>query len=499
MISLDLKEAYLHVSIVPQHRWFLRFALRDQRGFLRIYQWRVLPFGLATAPRLFTKLLAPVAAHLHLGNMSMCPYIDDIFHAQMSQEMVSATRDASVRLHLHLGFIINLAKSFLVPSQGMVHLGAWIDTFREIVMPTQNKVQEISSAAQELMSQGSATAAHLQSVVGLMASCHATVPLCLFHLRPISSLLKRKFKMNRDKVTKNIPLSPPVLEALQFWSDPSRLVEGVPLWFVPASQILTTDASNHGWGAVLDGRKCAGTWTHRVSLLHVNLLETMAVLRALQSFRRLLHPGVLLVQTDNTTVISYLNKMGGTRSHSLNQLAREITRWCLSRHRYASSRPSSRCGQCRSRQTVPSSIDPPDETGQVSGVVPEPGGSQPALSCGGEPSVDLFATSKNAKLPVFYSRSAEPSAWRGDALQAGWSKDLLYLLPPIPLLHLALHKIRREEAEVIAILPWWPRRGWFLLVLSLLVYLPVLLPVRSSLIKNPQHRDFPTQTSRPSG
>ncbi len=68
--------------------------------------------------RLFTKLLAPVAAHLHLGTMSMYPYIDDIFHAQMSQELVSATKDASVRLHLRVGFIINLAKSSLVPSQG---------------------------------------------------------------------------------------------------------------------------------------------------------------------------------------------------------------------------------------------------------------------------------------------------------------------------------------------------------------------------------------------
>ncbi len=148
---------------------------------------------------------------------------------------------------------------------------------------------------------------------------------------------------------------------------------------------------------------------------------------------------------------------------------------------HALSHPSSRGGQCRSRQIVPSSIDPPDEAGE-------------ACVCGSPP-VDLFATSDNAKLPVFHSRSAEPSVCRGDALQADWSKDLLYLFPPIPLLHLALHKIRREEAEVIAILPWWPRRGWFPLVLSLLVDLPVLLPVRSSLIRNPQglpHPDLKT-------
>ncbi len=32
---------------------------------------------------------------------------------------------------------------------------------------------------------------------------------------------------------------------------------------------------------------------------------------------------------------------------------------------------------------------------------------------------------------------------------------------PQPLLSLALHRVIRQEAQVIAIIPWWPRRGWF--------------------------------------
>ncbi len=59
MVSLYLKDAYFHVPIRPSHRNFLRFALKDQYGVLHVYQWGALPFGLATAPRLFTKLLAP--------------------------------------------------------------------------------------------------------------------------------------------------------------------------------------------------------------------------------------------------------------------------------------------------------------------------------------------------------------------------------------------------------------------------------------------------------
>ncbi len=62
---------------------------------------------------------------------------------------------------------------------------------------------------------------------------------------------------------------------------------------------------------------------------------------------------------------------------------------------------------------------------------------------------------------------------------------------PLHLLSLALRKVIREEAQVIAILPWWPRRGWFPLVLQLLVDLPVMLPERDSLLLALDGTEFP--------
>ena len=48
-VSIDLKDAYLHVPIHPSSRKLLRFVVNGN-----IYQFRVLPFGLSTAPRVFT-------------------------------------------------------------------------------------------------------------------------------------------------------------------------------------------------------------------------------------------------------------------------------------------------------------------------------------------------------------------------------------------------------------------------------------------------------------
>lgn len=51
-VTTDLKDAYFHISILPQHRKFLRFTFRG-----KAYQYRVLPFSLALSPHTFTKCM----------------------------------------------------------------------------------------------------------------------------------------------------------------------------------------------------------------------------------------------------------------------------------------------------------------------------------------------------------------------------------------------------------------------------------------------------------
>ncbi|KAL0149377.1 hypothetical protein M9458_055415, partial [Cirrhinus mrigala] len=49
-VTIELKDAYFHIQIIKRHRKFLRFAFKGKAN-----QYRVLPFGLALAPRTFTK------------------------------------------------------------------------------------------------------------------------------------------------------------------------------------------------------------------------------------------------------------------------------------------------------------------------------------------------------------------------------------------------------------------------------------------------------------
>ena len=53
--SIDLSGAYLHIPIHPNSRKYLRFCYKSQ-----VFQFNSLPFGLATAPQVFTMIVMEV-------------------------------------------------------------------------------------------------------------------------------------------------------------------------------------------------------------------------------------------------------------------------------------------------------------------------------------------------------------------------------------------------------------------------------------------------------
>ena len=63
--------------------------------------------------------------------------------------------------------------------------------------------------------------------------------------------------------------------------------------------------------------------------MHINALELKAILLVLQVFTPLLQGKHIKVYCDNTTAISYVNEVGGTKSFPCNEFAINIWDWCL--------------------------------------------------------------------------------------------------------------------------------------------------------------------------
>lgn len=69
--KVNLKDAYLTVQIHHSHMGYLRFFWKG-----KAYKFVCLPFGLASVPRTFTKILKPVTNFLKSQGVKMVVYID---------------------------------------------------------------------------------------------------------------------------------------------------------------------------------------------------------------------------------------------------------------------------------------------------------------------------------------------------------------------------------------------------------------------------------------
>src|SRR5437762_849652 len=63
---------YLHVPIANSSQHLLQFSWEN-----RFYRFRALPFGLSSAPWVFTKILRPVVEHCRSCGIRLMAYLDD--------------------------------------------------------------------------------------------------------------------------------------------------------------------------------------------------------------------------------------------------------------------------------------------------------------------------------------------------------------------------------------------------------------------------------------
>jgi glucan phosphoethanolaminetransferase (alkaline phosphatase superfamily) len=68
---------FFHVLLYPVFRQFFGIASLDSLGNEHFYVFNVLPFGLATAGFVITRLTKPVQAFLHSKGIRFSIYIDD--------------------------------------------------------------------------------------------------------------------------------------------------------------------------------------------------------------------------------------------------------------------------------------------------------------------------------------------------------------------------------------------------------------------------------------
>ena len=484
MVSLNVKDAYLQVPMHPDSRKYLRFMVGG-----KVYQFKVLCFGLSTAPQVFTRVMAPVSAILHRMGVRLRRYLDDwLLQASSRREQVLLALKTVLRLCRSLGIVVNWEKSQVIPTQQMIYLGVILDSTTFRASPALKRVEKLLSIGDVFLSCVSQPASSWLELLGVLSSMIQLVLGGRLRMRSLQLALRRQWDYADQ--SQLVEWSPVIRQDLSLWLDRDRLELGISLEQVSPQLKLWSDASDVGCGAHLDEQVASGLWAPEEVEPSINARELLAIERALLWFAPHLVGSSVAVFAYNSTTISYLRNQGGTHSSFLNSIAQRILRWAedlsvvispqfiMGKHNVladALSRPNQILGsEWMLKQEVFGDL------------------------CRRWPvSIDLFATFQNHRCSIYFSPYHDHNALEMDALLQDWNGWQAYAFPPWSLIPAVLKKLRSSSGVLLTIIaPYWPQRPWFTDLLDLVVDGLVALPQSRDLLRQPHFHRFHLGVSR---
>ena len=249
----------------------LRLCHRSQ-----VFQFTSLPFGLATAPQVFTMIVKEVKLMALSRGLRLHQYLDDWLIRSQSQEEAQVNTQAVVDLTQSLGWIINQEKSDLKPTQVFSFVGYDYQLDSARVKPTQERWLKHQDLILRLKSKHVLTARCLMSLIGLLASMEKMVPEGRRHMRPFQFHLKEhwRYAQSLDSLFSWTETSSTHLER---WQNPTNVMRGADLHSKDYSIQLFNRRLKRRFGCSLWTNLYKGSVVRQGKRLHINFLELKAV------------------------------------------------------------------------------------------------------------------------------------------------------------------------------------------------------------------------------
>ncbi|KAI5732180.1 hypothetical protein M8J77_022795 [Diaphorina citri] len=245
-------------------------------------------------------------------------------------------------------------------------------------------------------------------LIGYLSFAAFVIPLGKLHFRRIQ-WSSRHLPKTRPLHLSRIP--PQALTQIQWWS--AALHRSSPIFPQAPQVFVSTDASNSGWGAIVDNHSLGGVWSDHQEMWHINLKEMFAVRSALERKLPVLQDKVVLIQSDNQTVVSYIHKEGGTKSFKLLREVEALFDLAV-RHnitlmaRYIPGKFNTWADSLSRQKELPDWHLLPEVTQHI-------------FAQWGVPEIDLFATANSAVVPRFAALSTlDHQAMFVDAFSRKW-------------------------------------------------------------------------------
>ena len=247
LFKFDLKSGYHHVDIHPDYHTYLGFQW-ETKGMACYYVFTVLPFGLATACYLFTKIMRPLIRYWRGRGFKAIIYLDDGIVAVRGRQK-ALVESTWVKEDIEkAGFIINVEKSVWNPSQTMEWLGFQIDLSVGEFSVLASKIDALKLRLLEVKDAKCIPARKLASLIGKIISMSLA-------LGPVTRLMTRNLYavLNcRLAWCHKFTLSNEAYQELHFWLSEITKFNGRHIWPKPSAvRVAYSDASATGYGGYL--------------------------------------------------------------------------------------------------------------------------------------------------------------------------------------------------------------------------------------------------------
>ena len=327
----------------------------------------------------------------------------------------------------------------------------------------------------------------LASILGNFTWAIPSIPFAQSHYRSMQRFyIEQAHRFNRD-LNSSCMLSPDARADLEWWVVNLESINGKRFFPSEPDLEIYSDTSLSGWGAFCNGIRTRGPWTTEDSLRHINELELLGALYAIQSFASASSKIAIRLFLDNATAVCYVNNCGGTKSSKLTSVAKSLALFCEERNILVEA--VYLAGELNTIADKESRASTDSSDWRLEPSIFN------RISCLRLVDIDLFASAWNTQLPYFCSWRPQPGASAVNAFSFNWSTCSGYAFPPFSLIFKCLEKVRRERACLCLVCPVWPSQPWFPILLELSCDVLLLLPSTPDLLTSPQGLPHPLLTN----
>ena len=300
-----------HILVRQNIRKCFRFVI-DRKT----YQFRVLPFGLSTAPREFTKTLAPLVQLLRTRGIRVHAYLDDwIIRADTPELCIQHTQE-TIQLLISLGWTINWKKSILEPTCILDFLGLHFNLEPAIVCPPNSFIETLTSVLSRLSTSTVMFAHKVTSINGRIFHYAPFIHHRRLQIRFLQFWIKNCWSQHPQPWDSQIQLDTEYVSHL-WWFNRPAVLRGVPLHAPEPSLFFFYRRLPDRMGSRLAGASNLRTMVSSWAASTYQLAGVGSCQISRSSGGPQWHNQTVRVYCDNSTAVVYIRKQGRTHSLSL--------------------------------------------------------------------------------------------------------------------------------------------------------------------------------------